>query len=63
MLYLRNAADIKAPLTPAEHLAFIKKCEVYIGQLKAAGSLIAAQPKSCRTNTITKSNLFLFNSN
>lgn len=35
MLYIRNAGDAKKALTPNEHLAFIKKCEVYIGRLKA----------------------------
>jgi uncharacterized membrane protein len=44
MLYIRNAGDAKAALTPEEHLAFVKKCEVYIGKLKAACKLIAAQP-------------------
>ena len=44
MLYIRNAGDAKALLTAEEHLAFIKKCEVYIGRLKAEGKLIAAQP-------------------
>jgi hypothetical protein len=44
MLYIRNAGDAKAALTAEEHLAFVKKCEVYIGKLKAAGKLIAAQP-------------------
>jgi hypothetical protein len=44
MLYIRNAADAKAALSQSEHLAFIKKCEVYIGQLKAKDKLIAAQP-------------------
>jgi hypothetical protein len=44
MLYIRNAGDGKSALSPQEHLAFIKKCEVYIGQLKAKGQLIAAQP-------------------
>ena len=44
MFYIRNAGDAKAALTPEEHLAFVKKCEVYIGQLKAQGKLIAAQP-------------------
>jgi hypothetical protein len=44
MLYVRNAGDAKAALTAEEHLAFIKKCEVYIGKLKAADNLIAAQP-------------------
>lgn len=44
MLYIRNAADAKSALTADEHFAFIKKCEVYIGQLTAADELIAAQP-------------------
>ena len=44
MLYIRNAGDAKAALTPEAHLAFVKKCEVYIGQLKSEGKLIAAQP-------------------
>lgn len=44
MFYIRNAGDAKAALTPDEHLAFIKKCEVYIGKLKAVNKLIAAQP-------------------
>jgi hypothetical protein len=44
MLYIRNAGDAKAALTAEEHLAFIKKCETYIEQLKAEGNLIAAQP-------------------
>lgn len=44
MLYIRNAGDAKAALSPGEHLAFIKKCEVYIGRLKAENKLIAAQP-------------------
>lgn len=44
MLYIRNAGDAKAALTPGEHLAFIKKCEVYIGRLQAENKLIAAQP-------------------
>jgi hypothetical protein len=44
MLYIRNAGDAKAALSPEEHLAFIKKCEIYIGRLKAENKLIAAQP-------------------
>jgi hypothetical protein len=44
MLYIRNVGDAKAALTEDEHLAFIKKCEVYIGRLKADNKLIAAQP-------------------
>ena|ERR1700739_85449 len=44
MLYIRNAGDAKAALTTEEHLAFVKKCETYIGKLQAAEKLIAAQP-------------------
>jgi hypothetical protein len=44
MLYIRNAGDAKAALSPEEHLAFIQQCEAYIGKLKAADKLIAAQP-------------------
>ena len=44
MLYIRNNADAKKPLSPEDHLSFIKKCEVYIANLKANGNLIAAQP-------------------
>ena len=44
MLYIRNAGDAKAALSPGEHLSFVKKCEVYIGQLKSEARLIAAQP-------------------
>ena len=44
MLYIRNAGDAKAALSPDEHLAFVKKCETYIGKLKAGGNLVAAQP-------------------
>jgi len=44
MLNIRNAGDAKAALTPDQHMAFIKKCETYIGRLKAEDNLIAAQP-------------------
>ena len=44
MFYIRNSGDAKAALSPDEHLAFVKKCEVYIGKLKAEGKLVAAQP-------------------
>jgi len=44
MLYIRNQGDAKAALSPDQHLAFVKKCEVYIGQLKSEDKLIAAQP-------------------
>ena len=44
MFYIRNAGDAKSALSGDDHLAFIKKCEVYIGKLKKEGKLIAAQP-------------------
>jgi hypothetical protein len=44
MLYIRNEKDAKKSLTTDEHLAFIKKCETYIGILKSENKLIAAQP-------------------
>ena len=44
MFYIRNAGDAKAALSAEDHLAFIKKCEVYIGQLREKEQLIAAQP-------------------
>ena len=44
MLYIRNAGDAKAALSPDQHLAFVKKCEVYIQRLKSEDKLIAAQP-------------------
>jgi hypothetical protein len=44
MFYIRNEKDAKKSLTGDQHLAFIKKCEVYIGELKTKNKLIAAQP-------------------
>lgn len=44
MFYIRNAGDAKKALTADEHLAFVKKCEVYISKLKSQNKLIAAQP-------------------
>lgn len=44
MLYIRNKKDAKEALSKDQHLAFVKQCEVYIGQLKAGHKLIAAQP-------------------
>jgi hypothetical protein len=44
MLYIRNEKDAKTSLSADDHLAFIKKCETYIGHLKATDQLIAAQP-------------------
>lgn len=55
MHYIRNAGDAKAALSPEEHLAFVKKCEVYIGKLKAEGKLIAAQPIVREGFTVSKS--------
>jgi hypothetical protein len=44
MLYIRNEKEAKNDLSAEAHLAFIKKCEVYIGELKSRKKLIAAQP-------------------
>jgi len=44
MFYIRNAKDAKKSLSEDHHLAFIKKCEVYIDKLKSENKLIAAQP-------------------
>ena len=54
MFYIRNAGDAKAALSPEKHLEFIKKCEVYIGKLKAHGKLIAAQPIVREGVTVSK---------
>jgi hypothetical protein len=56
MLYIRNAGDAKAALSPEKHLEFVKKCEVYIGKLKEQGKLIAAQPIVREGFVITKKN-------
>src|SRR5881394_444531 len=56
MLSIRNAGDAKAALTPDEHLAFIKQCEVYITRLKAEDKLIAAQPIVREGFVISKTN-------
>jgi hypothetical protein len=55
MFYIRNAGDAKLALPAEEHLAFIKKCEVYIGKLKKEGRLIAAQPLVREGAIVTKS--------
>jgi hypothetical protein len=44
MFYIRNEKEAKKSLSEDQHLAFIKKCEVYIGALKSENKLIAAQP-------------------
>ena len=53
MFYIRNAGDAKAALSAEEHLAFVKKCEVYISKLKSEDKLIAAQP-IVREGTVIK---------
>lgn len=54
MLYIRNVGDGKATLSQDDHLKFVKQCEVYIGKLKAANKLIAAQPIVREGFTVTK---------
>ena len=44
MLLVRNEGERLAALSPEKRLEFVKKCEVYIGNLKKEGKLIAAQP-------------------
>jgi hypothetical protein len=54
MFYIRNEKDAKKSLTTDQHLAFIKKCEQYIGTLKNADKLIAAQPLAREGVVISK---------
>jgi hypothetical protein len=56
MFYIRNEKDAKKSLTEEQHLAFIKKCEVYIGKLKSENKLIAAQPLIREGIVINKAN-------
>jgi len=56
MFYIRNEKDAKNSLTAEEHLAFIKKCEVYIDDLKSQNKLIAAQPLIREGVFITRAN-------
>ena len=44
MLLVRNEGERLVALTPERRLGFVKKCEVYIGDLKKKGKLIAVQP-------------------
>jgi hypothetical protein len=44
MLLVQNEGERLAALSPEKRLEFVKKCEVYIGNLKKEGKLIAAQP-------------------
>jgi hypothetical protein len=55
MLYVRNAGDAKLALSEDKHLEFIKKCENYIGRLKAEDSLVAAQPLAREGSVISRS--------
>lgn len=44
MLLIRNEIDHQATWSPEQNERFLKRCEVYIGNLKKAGKLISAQP-------------------
>lgn len=44
MFLIRNEGDEKSSMTTERHDAFVRECEVYIGNLKKNGKLIAAQP-------------------
>lgn len=54
MLYIWNSGDAKACLSAEEHSRFIHDCEIYIGRLKSAGKLIAAQPLIRKGSVISK---------
>jgi hypothetical protein len=54
MLYVRNKGNAKQAMTDDVHLAFVKKCEVYINKLRADGNLVAAQPLGTEGFIITK---------
>ena len=55
MLLIRNQADHQATWAPERHLAFVKQCEAYNGDLKRQGKLIAAQPLIKEGRTISGS--------
>jgi hypothetical protein len=44
MLLIRNKFDHQAEWSQEQHQTFLKKCEVYIGNLKNDKQLISAQP-------------------
>ena len=44
MLLIRNQKDHQSEFTPEMQEEFVRKCEVYIGNLKKNGNLKAAQP-------------------
>ena len=44
MLLIRNEIDHQVTWSPEQQKEFLKKCEVYINNLKKEGKLISAQP-------------------
>ena len=44
MLLIRNLSNSKDSFSPERHTEFLNACKTYIGELKAKGQLIAAQP-------------------
>lgn len=44
MLLIRNEMDHQATWSPEKNEQFLKKCEIYINNLKKAGKLTSAQP-------------------
>jgi hypothetical protein len=44
MLLVLNQGGSKQAMSAEQHMAFVKKCELYIEQLKKDGKLISAQP-------------------
>jgi hypothetical protein len=56
MLLIRNEMDHQVSWSSEQHKEFVKKCEVYIGNLKKAGKLISAQPLVREGKIISGSN-------
>ena len=44
MLLIRNGIDHQSDWPAERHTSFLKGCQTYIGELKATGNLISAQP-------------------
>jgi hypothetical protein len=55
MFYIGNATDAKKSLSAEDHLAFIRKCESYISELKSKNKLVSAQPLIREGVVISKS--------
>lgn len=55
MLRVLNRGDHQKDWPKERHVEFVKKCEVYIGELQKAGKLIAAQPLRKQGLTLSKS--------